>query len=157
MKGSFPFLSNFHLAQFKDAHGTTFRCSEQYFMYSKWLQFDSCNQALGRKIMDSHSPVEIKKLGRQVKNFDERVWDTVAYDAMVAALRLKFAGSLRPKVCNEYECREIRLKFKKNSKFGANLNSNSAHTIHTHTNPYPKPRRGAVSCTKPPPGTACGA
>jgi len=52
--------------------GKRFSCNEQYIMFSKALLFGDIETA--RLIMASHNPVQIKKLGRLVKNFDEKMW-----------------------------------------------------------------------------------
>jgi ribA/ribD-fused uncharacterized protein len=49
-----------------------FLCNEQYIMFSKALLFGDIETA--QLIMESSNPVQMKKLGRQVKNFDEKMW-----------------------------------------------------------------------------------
>jgi hypothetical protein len=92
LKDRFGFLSNFFPAHFADAEGRKFNCSEQYFMFRKWQQFDAANADLGKRIMAEKSPTAIKKYGRQVQNFDQGVWSSASTDAMVDGLRLKFSG-----------------------------------------------------------------
>ena len=43
------------------------------------------------KIMQTSKPKLIKKLGREVKNFDERTWDAVKYDVVVDGNMAKFS------------------------------------------------------------------
>lgn len=67
-----PF-SNFTKSSFT-VDGIEFICGEQWIMYSKAKLFNDheiCNQ-----ILSSTKPAEIKKLGRQVKNYDEETWKT---------------------------------------------------------------------------------
>ena len=52
--------------------GKIFLCNEQYIMFSKALLFGDIETA--QLIMASSNPVEIKKLGRLVKNFNEKMW-----------------------------------------------------------------------------------
>jgi ribA/ribD-fused uncharacterized protein len=51
----------------------TFFCNEQFIMWSKAILFGDleCSQ----KILKSKSPLDIKKLGRSVKHFDQKTWD----------------------------------------------------------------------------------
>ena len=84
------YLSNFFIIEFKDSNGLEFICSEQYFMYQKCMLFDAKNTELISKIMWEVVPFKIKKFGKQVRNFDESVWEKTRYDIMLDALRYKF-------------------------------------------------------------------
>jgi ribA/ribD-fused uncharacterized protein len=53
--------------------GQTFFCNEQYIMWSKARLFKDVESA--QKILKSKSPLDIKKLGRAVKHFDQETWD----------------------------------------------------------------------------------
>lgn len=90
-KNPYNYFSNFYPLNFKDTNGTIYCCSEQYFMKKKQERFDVSNEELANKIMNSKNPKEIKKLGRQVKNFDEEIWNKERYDIMKDALKLKFS------------------------------------------------------------------
>lgn len=50
-----------------------FKFNEQYIMYSKAILFGDLETA--KKIMDSNNPTEVKRLGRTVKNFDQKIWN----------------------------------------------------------------------------------
>lgn len=89
----FGFLSNFYGCRFTDAHGNLFRSSEQYFMKQKQEAFEPQNERLARAIMTAATPSRAKALGRTVKNYDDDVWKTKRYAAMLQALKLKFASS----------------------------------------------------------------
>ena len=84
------YLSNFFIIEFKDNNGLEFICSEQYFMYQKCMLFDAKNTELISKIMWEVVPFKIKKFGKQVRNFDESVWEKTRYDIMLDGLRYKF-------------------------------------------------------------------
>lgn len=84
------FMSNFFSCHFWDGDGNVYCNSEQYFMKKKQETFDPDNIALGIAIMESTNPMEIKKLGRRVKNYDDEVWKAVRYQIMRDALLLKF-------------------------------------------------------------------
>lgn len=66
----------------------TFNCAEQYMMYYKALLF--LNSDIAAKIMKSTNPKEQKSLGRQVKNFDEKLWREQCIYIMTKGLREKF-------------------------------------------------------------------
>lgn len=88
----FGCLSNFHPCRFADEHGRTFYSSEQYFMKKKQETFDPDNAKLAIAILKAKSPPVAKKLGRQVQNYDDKVWGEKRYGVMVDALKLKFAS-----------------------------------------------------------------
>ncbi len=88
-KGNFGYMSNFYHTTFAE-NNVIFTCSEQYLMYHKCMLFDSTNYELLNLILSETSPAQIKKYGRQVKNYNDVAWDLVRYDIMVSGLRLKF-------------------------------------------------------------------
>lgn len=88
-KNEFGFMSNFYETTFFE-HYTRFTCSEQYLMYYKCIFFDPLNDKLLDAILKETSPTKIKKLGRQVKNYNDDDWDALRYYVMVKGLRLKF-------------------------------------------------------------------
>jgi hypothetical protein len=90
LKNKFAYMSNFFLTSFSDDNGNAFNCSEQYFMYHKCLTFDKHNISLLNNILFEKSPAKIKAYGRQVKNFDEKIWNNIKYNIMLDGLRLKF-------------------------------------------------------------------
>ena len=68
--------------------GIEFNCAEQWMMLNKALLFGDHETA--DKIMSTNNPHEQKKLGRQVKNFNDRQWMQVAYKLVVEGNRAKF-------------------------------------------------------------------
>src|SRR5205085_552457 len=85
--GSKSPFSNFHPCVFKLGHGGktyTYNTSEQRFMHRKALFFNDA--ATAQKIMAEKSPTKQKRLGRQVKNFDETKWDAESDAAMEEAV-----------------------------------------------------------------------
>ena len=68
-----------------------FHSSEQAYMLLKATYFKDFETA--HKIMQSKKPIEAKKLGRQVKNFDTEAWTFVRDKYMVDALLLKFGDN----------------------------------------------------------------
>ena len=68
--------------------GQTYCCMEQYMMAAKARVFHD-REALTR-IMASVDPGEIKALGRQVRNFDGRLWDQHKYKVVAQGNLQKF-------------------------------------------------------------------
>lgn len=82
------YLSNFYPVPFVD-HQNNFSCNEQYIMYRKALLFNDPSSA--EKILEAETPLKAKKLGRQVANFDDKVWKEHRLEIMTSGLRLKFS------------------------------------------------------------------
>ena len=53
--------------------GITYSCAEQYMMAEKARLFNDAR--IEEQIMRARDPYDMKKLGRSVRNFDERVWE----------------------------------------------------------------------------------
>ena len=74
----YKFLSQWYHRAFTAPSGVagqpplTFETAEQYMMYRKAILFEDLDVA--EIIMASANPREQKKLGRQVKNFDDETW-----------------------------------------------------------------------------------
>jgi len=64
--------------------------SETGLMFEKLKLFDPTNFKLKNKILETNNPSVIKKLGRQVKNFNQEIWDDKKYQIMVNVLKYKF-------------------------------------------------------------------
>lgn len=79
--------SNFYYVEF-EYKGYKVTSSEQTSMLEKALMFD---KSMVERILSTTNPAEIKKLGRKVKNFDEKKWNEVRYDIMVDILCAKFS------------------------------------------------------------------
>lgn len=61
--------------------------SEQAFMLEKALTFDKKSVS---KILSARKPQQVKRLGRQIKNYNDKTWDKIRYEKMVDVLRYKF-------------------------------------------------------------------
>jgi ribA/ribD-fused uncharacterized protein len=66
----------------------TFFCNEQYFMYMKAMDFN--DEVTAQKILSAKTPTICKRLGRQVKNFDEKIWKIRSLVHMYNGLIMKF-------------------------------------------------------------------
>lgn len=99
----YAWMSNFYPCKFI-SNGVEFNCSEQYFMKKKQEQFDPDNVILANDIIETKSPAVAKKLGRQVKNYDEVVWASLRYNIMLDAVRLKmqYNFDLKEKLISTY-------------------------------------------------------
>ena len=88
--GEFP--SNWHPCHFTVKHDgkeLEFFNSEQYFMWMKAITFN--DEETAEKILKKgKSPKTAKALGREVKNYDNAVWDSVRYGIMVDANYYKY-------------------------------------------------------------------
>lgn len=69
-----PF-SQWSMDSFSDEH-RTYNCCEQYMMAQKAILFN--DQETLDRIMQARSPKQQKALGRQVKNFDNKLWERKA-------------------------------------------------------------------------------
>lgn len=80
-------LSNWHPAQFT-YRGVEFSSVEQFMMYSKARLFNDDETA--RKILSAAEPRQQKRLGREVRDFDETVWITKRKAIVTVGCREKF-------------------------------------------------------------------
>lgn len=80
-------LSQWHLCEFS-VGGTTYQCAEQYMMAEKARIFG--DEATRQRILAESDPEAIKKLGREVQNFDAKVWDQQKFDVVVQGNLAKF-------------------------------------------------------------------
>lgn len=94
-----PF-SNWWTSPAIEYDGHTFSSSESLFMYLKAMQFGDLETA--KKIANSKYN-QAKKLGKEVKNFNYRVWCSVREDAMYTALeqKLKYDAEFREALLSE--------------------------------------------------------
>lgn len=83
-------LSQWKVSFFKE-DGITYNCAEQYMMYKKALLFN--DEETAKAIMNTPVPKEHQELGRQVKNFNQEVWNEHARDIVYQANILKFSQS----------------------------------------------------------------
>ena len=65
-----------------------YKTVEHYMMAEKARLFDA---SMVEPILKASSPNEVKKLGRKVKNFDDKIWSENAFDAVVRGNMAKFS------------------------------------------------------------------
>ena len=84
----------------------TFTSSEQYYMYMKAFIFNDFDTA--KLILATNNCKEQKKLGRNVKGFDQQRWDILKYDVMWTGVYNKFLQNpglltmLRSEQCEKF-------------------------------------------------------
>jgi ribA/ribD-fused uncharacterized protein len=81
-------LSNFYPCEF-ELQGVKWKSSEQYFMAKKAEFFDD-NETLS-KILEAKTPSDAKKLGREVKNYDDNKWSKIREKIMYNGVYAKFS------------------------------------------------------------------
>lgn len=72
-----------------DCNGIVYNCCEQYMMYQKALLFNDLETA--KKILAEKDPKAQKNLGRQIKNYSEKVWEMHRIPIVTAGNLLKFS------------------------------------------------------------------
>ncbi len=83
-----PTLSNWGPAPFTYKENKFYN-SEQAFMWEKALCFGDTETA--NQILETSNPRTAKDLGRLVKNYDEKIWETKRFDAMFNVCLAKFS------------------------------------------------------------------
>ena len=71
-----------------DEEKVNFNCGEQYMMYCKAILSNDYESA--EKILKESNPRFQKQLGREVKNFNSKLWDKHKYMIMYVGLKSKF-------------------------------------------------------------------
>jgi ribA/ribD-fused uncharacterized protein len=84
-------FSNWYLCSFVYM-GVRFHSSEQALMWYKARCFADIE--IAEKILKTNNQAEIKKLGRQVKNYDEEIWSLIRFNVMCDILYHKFSQDL---------------------------------------------------------------
>lgn len=84
---AYGFLSNWYLSDFC-VDGRTFSSMEQYMMYSKAMVFE--DEATAAKILNTTDVAKIKALGREVKNYEDVIWNGVRQVIIYEGLLAKF-------------------------------------------------------------------
>lgn len=91
------YLSNWYISPFRKPlgyeAGKEFLSVEHFFMYmkAKWFGDD----AIAEKILKTEDVSEVKHLGRQVKNFNEHIWNGMRQTFMMDGIHAKFCSDPR--------------------------------------------------------------
>ena len=86
--GTCDIYSQFHPATFT-VDDVSYTCCEQYMMHQKAVLFGDDEHAL--KILMETEPRKIKAFGRQVRNFDDKVWVEKCRDIVFKGNLAKFS------------------------------------------------------------------
>ena len=76
-KNKYGFMSQWYPSKFT-VDGNKFTSCEQWMMYQKAVLFKDIDDA--KLILKMKDPKEIKKMGRKIKNFNEKLWDKNKFD-----------------------------------------------------------------------------
>lgn len=82
-------FSQWYPSKFMDERRNEFSCCEQWMMYSKAELFGDTE--IMKKVLETNDPDEMKKLGRQIKGFDQEVWDARAPTIVTLGNIMKFS------------------------------------------------------------------
>lgn len=85
--GEMDFLSNWYVSSFEVA-GQGYFAMEQYIAHQKALTFG--DMEIAEKVMRSYDFEEMKQLGRQVRNYNNNVWNGVRQIIVYEGLLAKF-------------------------------------------------------------------
>jgi ribA/ribD-fused uncharacterized protein len=80
-------LSNFSHSPFT-VKNINYNCNEQFFTHQKALRFNDYETA--EKILRETDPVKIKRLGKNIKGFDSKIWRECCNEIMKTGLLNKF-------------------------------------------------------------------
>lgn len=94
-------------SNFVDENGRMYNCCEQYMMAQKAIVFGDDDTL--QKILSEKNPSKIKKLGRIVKNYNQKIWNSKCQDIV-------FQGNLYKFTQNE-KCRKFLLSVPKDAIF----------------------------------------
>ena len=82
------YLSNWYLSPFTEEK-KNFSSMEQFMMYRKAICFG--DEAVAKNILSTDDTSQIKALGRQVKNYDEHIWNGIRQIVVYKGLLAKFS------------------------------------------------------------------
>jgi hypothetical protein len=85
--------------------GKTFVCSEQAMMYEKALLFKDAE--IAAEILLSKNPKDQKALGRKIRNFNDKIWNTKKYSIVKEILTAKFSDPVLKKILLKYKGYEL--------------------------------------------------
>ena len=89
----FKEFSQFFEAPFVDEQGTFYRFAEQWMMVQKARLMGDLDAV--PQMLSAEEPGKVKRLGRRVRNWDQRLWDANKYRIVLEGTRLKFGQNAR--------------------------------------------------------------
>ena len=90
--GDEDIYSNFYPCEFT-LNDHKYHWSEQAFMYLKAITFSDVEIAkeISEMHPDKNTPLQCKKLGRKIKNFNDMIWNNLSSEVMYNACYAKFS------------------------------------------------------------------
>ena len=97
------YLSNWYLSKFI-VDDITYSSMEQYMMYQKAICFNDTE--ISEKILSTDDVSKIKRLGREISNYDENYWNGVRQIIVYEGLIAKFSQNkdLKNKLIETKDC-----------------------------------------------------
>uniref|UniRef100_A0A0N5CBN0 DUF1768 domain-containing protein n=1 Tax=Strongyloides papillosus TaxID=174720 RepID=A0A0N5CBN0_STREA len=87
-KGDLTHLSNFYEKPFYDNNGRQFLTLEHYFQYQKAVFFNDEYNA--NKILNTPKAIMVKRIARNIRNYNDNQWKSMRDKVMYEGLELKF-------------------------------------------------------------------
>ena len=82
------FLSNWCYSPFSVGEHE-FSCMEQFMMYQKAITFQ--DQTIAKEILQTRDSAKIKQMGRQVRNYNDHIWNGIRQIVVYEGLIAKFS------------------------------------------------------------------
>uniref|UniRef100_A0A0N5B2V5 DUF1768 domain-containing protein n=1 Tax=Strongyloides papillosus TaxID=174720 RepID=A0A0N5B2V5_STREA len=131
-KGKVSQLSNFFEKKFYDEDGTQFLTMEHFFQYKKAIFFN--DTATAHRILKAPTALAVKRLARQIRNYNDDEWNMVREEITYKGLIMKFQDpELRAYLKKCYLCGNKPKYFIENSGhpfWGANIRNISSNIIY---------------------------
>lgn len=84
----YSLLSNFYSESPISVKGKSYCSTEQYYQHTKALHFE--DDLAAKRIMDETDPLKIHNLGKRIRNYNEKQWETRASQVLYEANIAKF-------------------------------------------------------------------
>ena len=82
------YLSNWYKSKFIVDH-VKFSSMEQFMMYQKAITFQ--DQTIAKEILQTRDSAKIKQMGRQVRNYNDHIWNGIRQIVVYEGLIAKFS------------------------------------------------------------------
>lgn len=86
----YGFLSNWYKSKFT-VDGVQYTSMEQYMMHQKALTFNDVE--IARQILNETNPARIKRFGREIRGYNDTIWNGVRQIVVYSGLMEKFRQS----------------------------------------------------------------
>jgi len=87
----YGFLSQWYSCNFK-SHKKVFNSAEQYMMYKKAKLFH--DREIAKKILETNDQKTVKRYGREIRNFDQKIWEENRCKIVIKGNKYKFTQNL---------------------------------------------------------------